>query len=189
MRTLRFLFVMMVASPLLAGTSRMSKSDFAPQETGSQTGEKSPGDNSSNTQKQDENRGEEGQPSPARPEGRKHLAGVTHTVVKHPSVSHSKPVRNHQTDQATTAATSNPFLNMPASVRGLQHTGSGTVLAPPVKATTRGSSAPPRANVAVNGQQFKNSREPGAHLTASGGPLTSPRGIAAINGTNIKPKH
>lgn len=188
MRTLRFVFVMMVASLLLARAPLMSQSGSALQETRSQSAEKSTGDNSSNIQKESQNRGEEGQPSPARPKGRKHSAGVTHTRAKHSSMSYSTPVRNHQTGQAKTAATSSPFLNTPASVGRLQHTGSGTPPAPPVKAVTRGNATPPLANVAVDGQQFRNSREPGAHLAVSGGPLTSPRGTAAINGTNMKRK-
>jgi hypothetical protein len=51
----------------------------------------------------------------------------------------------------------------------------------------RGLSAPSPA-VSVSGQQFKNSRDPGAHLAISGGTMTAARGTAAINGTNMKRK-
>jgi hypothetical protein len=53
--------------------------------------------------------------------------------------------------------------------------------------STRNNPAPV-SSFAVSGQQFKNSRDPGARLAVNGGPANSTRGTAAINGSNIKRK-
>jgi hypothetical protein len=42
--------------------------------------------------------------------------------------------------------------------------------------------------LALNGQQFKNSRDPGARLASSGGPATQARGTAGISGSEMKRK-
>jgi hypothetical protein len=49
-------------------------------------------------------------------------------------------------------------------------------------------SSPPVATptVALNGLQFRNSRDPGARMTTSGGLANSTRGTAALNGSEMK---
>ena len=77
---------------------------------------------------------------------------------------------------------------MSGGVAAQQQTGLKAVAAVSSKAASHRSVPVPPATVAVNGQQFKSSRDPGARLASSGGPLTAAKGTAAINGTDMKRK-
>jgi hypothetical protein len=113
-------------------------------------------------------------------------ADVARTTAKrHPSASHSKPVQARQARPAK-ITTNSPRTDTPGRVAPLEQTSSKRVTNIPNKAISHHSSSASPSVVSVNGQQFKNSRDPGARLAASGGPVTSPRGTAAISGTGMK---
>ncbi|MGB7131710.1 MAG: hypothetical protein WBD59_12920, partial [Candidatus Sulfotelmatobacter sp.] len=83
-------------------------------------------------------------------------------------------------------ATNGARIDISRTVTGPREISSKTAVPVPSQAVSHRSLSTPSSAVSVNGQQFKNSREPGAHLAISGGPLTAARGTAAINGTNTK---
>jgi len=182
MRTTRFLFVMMIGAVLLQGTSLAGQSSPPSRESPSLNSEKPPRDQ----QKLAEVHGEKEQTRSAQAdENPKPHAGVSRTARHRPPVSYSKPASSRQPNLANTSATNG--LRTPASGRmtRLQQTSSKVV---PSKALYQHSFPAPPTAPSVNGQQFKNSRDPGARLAVSGGPLTAARGTAAINGTNMKRK-
>ena len=187
MKATRFLFLMlmMIGAGLLQGESLALQSNSASQPTFSRSREQS----DSHQQKNGEVRGEKEQTRPAQAdEGPKPLAGAPRTAKHRPRKSNSKPVSNHQLRPANTPTTNSLRSNTPGSITRLQQTASNAVTGVPSKAVNRHNvpASPPAAS--VNGQQFKSSRDPGARLASSGGPLTAARGTAAINGTNMKRK-
>lgn len=182
MKTTRFLFSMMIAAVSLQGVILAAQASPAPQQATSQSSEKSA------DQQKDEVRNEKDQARPKEADENLERSDMTRTPTKRrPSESHSKRVPSHQPRPAKTPITNSPRTDAPGSVAALQPMGSNAATNVPKKVVTHYRSALPSA-VSVNGQQFKNSRDPGAHLAVSGGPPASPRGTAAINGTNVKRK-
>jgi hypothetical protein len=185
MKTERFFFALMIATVLLPGTSLARQADHPSQQ---QAPSPSHGEANSDYQRyvkvQDENgqtrSGEADQIS-------KRSATLAKTTTKRrSSLSHSQPAVSHPPRLNKMPATNGARTNIPATVTGPQETSLKIAAAVPNHAVShRGLSAPSSA-VSVNGQQFKNSRDPGAHLAVSGGPLAAARGTAAINGTNMK---
>ena len=183
MRTLRFLFAMIVAAILLQGTSLASQSNSAAQQTPSQKTEQS----TSNQQTNGEARGEKEQtPSAQADEGTRPPAGASRTAKHRSRASSSKPISTHPAAPAKTP-TKNHGSEVPRSV-AKQQTGLKAVAAVSRKAASRRSVPVPPATVAVNGQQIKNSRDPGARLAVSGGAINSKGDTAVINGSDIKRK-
>jgi len=179
MKTARFLFLMlmmMIGAGLLQGESLALQSNSASQQTPSQSREQS----DSHQQKNGEARGEKEQPPPAQAgEGPKPPAGALKTGKRRPRTNYSKPVSSHQLRPANTPT---------GGITRLQQTASNAVTTVPSKAVNRHSVPAPPPAASINGQQFKSSHDPGAHLASSGGPLTATKGTAAINGTNMKRK-
>ncbi len=183
MKTARFLFLTAIGGVLLQSTSLAAQARPASQQATSQSSEKSA------DQQKDEVRNEKDQARPKEAdENQEQLADGTRTTTKRrPIAIHSKPVPSHQPRPAKTPTTNSPHTDTPGSAAALEQTGSKAATNVPSKGVSQRLSAPPSA-VSLNGQQFKNSRNPGARLAVSGGPPTSPRGTAAINGTNMKHK-
>jgi hypothetical protein len=86
---------------------------------------------------------------------------------------------------APNAAVANDPMRMPGE-NSLSHR-NGITPSVSTSVTRRQSPTPARA-IAVNAQQTKSSRDPGAHMAVSGGPANSTHGTAAISGTNMKRK-
>jgi len=184
MRTLRFLFAMIVAAILLQGTSLASQSNSAAQQTPSQKTEQS----TSNQQTNGEARGEKEQtPSAQADEGTRPPAGASRTAKHRSRAGSSKPISTHPAAPAKTSTAKNHGSEVPGSV-AKQQTGLKAVAAVSRKAASRRSVPVPPATVAVNGQQIKNSRDPGARLAVSGGAINSKGDTAVINGSDIKRK-
>ncbi len=183
MKAVRILFSIMIAAVSLQGATLAAQASSAPQQAPAQSSEKSA------DQQKDEVRNEKDQARPKEADqSQEQSASVTRiTTKRRPSASQSKPVPSHQPRPAKTPTTNSPHTDTPGSGAAPEQTGSKAVTNVPNKAVSRRPSAPPSA-VPLNGQQFKNSRDPGARLAVSGGPPTSPRGTAAINGTNMKHK-
>jgi hypothetical protein len=185
MKMVRLFFVMMIAAVVLAGTSLARQADRPSQQAPSQSGDKSDSNYQRGVEVRNENdqtrSGEAGQIS-------KRSTYLAKTTTKsRSSPSHSQPAVSHPRRLNKTPATSGPRIDAPSIVTGPQETSLKTAVPVPNQAVRhRNPSAP--SFVSVSGQQFKNSRDPGAHLAISGGPLTAARGAAAINGTNMKRK-
>jgi hypothetical protein len=184
MKTVRLFFVMMVAAVLAPGTS-LARQAHPSQQAPSQGIEKSDSNYQRDVQVRDENdqtrSGEIDQIS-------KRLASSTKTTTKRRSNTiHFQPAVSHPRRLNKTPAPNGPRIDTPRTITGPQETGLKTAV--PVQKQVVSHRLPaPSSAVSVNGQQFKNSRDPGAHLAVSGGPLTSSSGTAAINGTNMKRK-
>ena len=183
MKNARFLFSMMIAAVLLQGTSLARQSGATPQRAISQVSEKSV------DQPKDEVRNDKDEVRPkAVDQNQEQPADLTITTDKHhPNTSHRKLVPTRQPRPARKPTTNAPRMDASGVVATLEQTGSKALTARPNTAVGQRSSAPSSA-VSVNGQQFKNSRDPGARLAISGGPLTAARGTAAISGTSMKRK-
>jgi hypothetical protein len=179
MKRLRFLFVLAI---LLLRTSLAQEADHASQQVHSQSGEKSA------DHQKDEVRNEKDQVHPKPADETQEQPGVAtgSTTKPRPSLSHSKPAPTYRARSARKPTTNSPRNDESGSIAPLEQMGSKTASNIPNKAVSRRSPSVPLSAVSVNGQQFKNSRDPGAHLAASGGPATTARGAAAINGTEMK---
>ena len=187
MRYERFIFLTIIGAVLLQGKSLARRSNSAPQQSPSQSRETS---DSSGGQKNGQIRSEKNETGAGdsdvgqnRPE-----RGTRLVTQRRPSQSHAKPAPSYQLHSAKTPAAGSLRPETPENGMGVHLTGSTTSSGVPNKAVSHRTVSAPPATVAVNGQQFKNSRDPGARLASSGGPLTAARGTAAINGTNMKRK-
>jgi hypothetical protein len=180
MKRARIFFVMMIAAVSLPDANLAAQASPAPQQAVSQSSEKSA------DQQKDEVRNEKDQARPK--ESQEQSADVTRTASKSRPASHSKPVQAHKARPARTATTNGARTEAPGSLTGLEPMGSKADTKISNKAVSRRSPSIPSSAVSVNGQQFRNSRDPGAHLAASGGPATTARGTAALNGTDVKRK-
>ena len=185
MKTAPFFFLMIVGAILLQASSP-AQSDSAPQPTASQNGKKSAG----NQRKDAEVRDEKNQTRSGKvDEDQGPSARLKRSATKRrPSAGHSKPFPSHQSRPAKTPLASHLRSATPENGIGFHFTGSDTSSGVPSKTVSHRSAPLTPPAVAVNGQQFKTPRDPGAHLASSGGPLTTTRGTAAISGTNMKRK-
>ncbi len=181
MRMARTLFMMIVAA-LLPTANLAAQASSAPQQATSPS-EKSAG------QQKDDVRNDKDQPGTKEAgENQKASADMTRTTTKRrPSTSQSGAVITRQAHLRKMPAMSNSQTNAPAGVTSPVQTQSNAPTNIPNKAVSHRPSAP-ASPVPANGLQFRNTRDPGARLASSGGPLTVARGTAAINGTNMKRK-
>jgi hypothetical protein len=184
MKMARFFFVLMIAAVLLLGPSLAQEGDHPSQQVVSRNGEKS-------ADQQKDEAGNDEDHTRAKPAGetQEQSATITRSATKaRPSVSHSKPAPTYRARSVRKPTANSPRNDEPGSIAPVEQMGSKTVSNIPNKAVSRRSPSVPSSAVSVNGQQFKSSRNPGAHLAASGGPATTARGTAAINGTEMKRK-
>jgi hypothetical protein len=184
MKTARFLLVIVMGAVSLPGTSFAWQVDHPSQPVPSQSGEKSA------DRQKDDVRNVKDQARPAETdENREQPADVTRTTTKHrSSTSHSKPAASHQTHPARTPTKSSSRTGTLGSVAPPEQMGSRAANNLPNKAVSHRNLSMLPSAVSVNGRQFRNSHDPGAHLAISGGPQTSARGTAAISGTDMKRK-
>lgn len=182
MKTTRFLLVMIVGTGLLQGTGFAQQSNSASQQTPSQSRETFASD-SSDGQKDGQIR-RAGIPHGERSAER----GTRHVRQRRPKQSHPKPAPSHQLHSDKTRAASNPRTEMPENGKGFQQRGSTASTGIPNRVVNHRSVPVPAPTVAINGQQFRNSRDPGARMATSGGPTSSTRATGAINGSAIKRK-
>jgi cytoskeletal protein RodZ len=125
-------------------------------------------------------------------EGTNFAAASTNPVKRRPSASQAKPVSARQPASSKTRATGvvreSPSIISDAHPTGPANSTGAKSAEMPTKTLQHGNvpAAPPPA--ALKGQQFKNSRDPGARMAASGGPANSTRGATGISGSDIKRK-
>jgi hypothetical protein len=184
MKMVRLFFVMMVAVVLLPGTSLARQSDHSSQQTPSQSGDRS----NSVYQRDLEVRDENGQTrSGEADQVSKRSANLAKTTTKRRSSTiHSQPAVSHPRRFNRTPVTNGPPIDTPRAVIGPQETSRKTAVPVASRAVSHRSLSGSSSAVSVNGQQFKNSRDPGGYLAITGGSLTAARGTVAINGTNMK---
>jgi hypothetical protein len=183
MKSVHLLLVITIAAGLLLGTSVGQQADHPSQPAPSQSGGKS------TDQQKDEVRNDEDQ---AHAKDADHNQGPSRdmrrtTTKRRQIASQPKPVPTYRVRPAKTLTTNRPRTDASGIAAPSEQMGKAATIIPNKTLGHRSVTAS-QPSVAVNGQQFKNSRDPGAHLTSSGGPLTSPRGTASISGTNIKHK-
>ena len=183
MKTVCFFFVMMIAAVLLPRVSFAHEGNHAPQQAPARSSERSA------DQREDEVRSDADQAhSDQADDIEQHSAVVRRTTVRHGlSATHFKPVPNYRARLAKRPTTSGVRIEEPESTPALKRISSNTATNIP-KPVSRRSPSVPSSAVSINGQQFKNSRVPGAHLVASGGQAITARGTGAINGTDMKRK-
>lgn len=188
MKTTRFLFLTAVAAVLLQGTSLASQSNSVPQQTPSQSREAS---DSSEDQKDGQVRSEKNQTGAGDSDVRQNSPErrTRHVTQRRPNQSHARPAPlNHQVGSGKTAAASSLRPETLENGMGFYQMGPTTSNGIPNKTINHHGAPVPSATGAINGQQFRSPRGPGARLASSGGPLTATRGTAVINGTNMKRK-
>ena len=185
----RTLLPMVFWAVLVGAASFGSRSIQAQEPTPSQSNEKSASNSSPDGSKDNQVRGQENQMGeyPDR-NGKGFATAKIGTRNRHPAANHVKPAPSRQLRSAKTPTAKDlqtaALQNVPGSYQtspSLSSNGQG-------KTIRHSSLVAHPSTVALNGQQFKNSRDPGAHMATSGGPANSTRGTAVINGSDMKRK-
>jgi hypothetical protein len=193
MKTVRFLFSALFFAGSLLGIGLGYSFAQVTRQASSQDGEKAISSAVADGQK-DTQSADGKNTNSENPDGKPtHSEGASKITIKGSAKSNPvKPVQNHPrvrsaNSQATDTARPEVPENAPHFFQAAISTAaSGTSTAAPSKPRSYRSSSAPVSSFAVNGQQFRNSRDPGAHLAVSGGPANSTRGTAAINGSDFK---
>lgn len=182
MKAVRF-FLMTIAAFWLPGTSAAAQASPNPQQATSQSVEKS--DELQNDVRKARN---QGHPNEA-DENQGQSADVTRMMTKHrPSTNRSTATPSRQLHLAKTSIAGSLRTNAPQSFSLSQQAVPKAVTNVQNKSVSHHRASVPSAAVCVDGQQIRNLRDPGARLASSGGPLTTARRTAVINGTNMKRK-
>jgi hypothetical protein len=184
MKMARFLFVLMIAACLLLGASLAQEADHPSQQVISRNGEK-PADYQKDEVGNDK---EHIRAKPAGDTQEKSATNTRSTSKTRPRVSHSKPAPIYRARSVRKPTENSRRIDEPGNTAPLEPVGSKTASKIPNKAVSRRGPSVPSSAVSVNGQQFRDSHNPGARLAVSGGPATIARGTAAINGTEMKRK-
>ena len=189
MKNLRFLFVMFFSGLLISGTSFAGQSAQAWQQSPAQDSEKA-----------SEKATDAALPKQSGPvRGTKDTGGFLDQKRKSPTLG-KKPTPKGSLAGERKSASTHPLRTVraadtpslqptaPAAAVGSHPSGAGVAPHAP-KGSVSDRNLPSKSLTAgLTGQQFKNSREPGARLAVSGGPQNSTKGTAAISGTGMKPK-
>jgi len=85
-------------------------------------------------------------------------------------------------------ATNTTRASTPPDTLDFRQSSLGTTTGISKRTVSRNNVTHPSPAAFLSGQQFKNSRDPGARMAASGGGATAARGTASIDGTGMKPK-
>jgi hypothetical protein len=190
MKKARFLFVMIFWAVLAQGASFGSQSGQAREQTGSQSDEKSANNSSPDGSKDPKAHGQKDQTGEysLSDENQKSFAAVEAGTPKvRKAVNQAKPAPR-QLRSAKTPTANNLPKETPRNTLDSRQTSSTMPSQAPNKPLKHTAMPVPPPTVALNGQQFKNSRDPGARMATSGGSANSARGTAAINGSDIKRK-
>ena len=180
MKMLRFLLLVMIAAVALERVGFAGQSSPASQAP-SQSIDKAAEPNEAHNGTDQARPGEVDQ-------NRKRPSRQTRNTASHRSrVNRPKAAPRHRVRLDKTA-TNNLRAHATGRATGLQQTSSKAAAAVSGKAAGHRTPPVPSPTVSVNGQHFRNFRDPGARLAVSGGPLTATRGTGAINGTNMRRK-
>jgi hypothetical protein len=189
MKKTRVLLPMIFSIVLVHGASFASQSDQAQEETSSQSGEKSANHSSPEGSNDTQVRGQKDQIGRYSNENQKGvLAAKDGTLKRRLSASHAEPLPSRQLRSGKMPAPDNLGTETPRDTLDSHPISLTMPSRVPNKPVKHPSMLLPPPAAALNGQQFKNSRDPGAHLATSGGPANSRRGTAVVNGSDLKPK-
>ena len=181
MRTAQFFFVMIIGAVLLLDTSFMGQSNQAPEPTLSQ-------DRSPDRSKDRQTGGAKDQTGNYLNDNQKTLPGRKAGVPEHRPVGvGAKPAPSHHPRSGKALAINDPRSETGRNVLDSNPTSSTRSSDLPDKTLKHPSVPVPAPTVAIDGQQFRSSRDPGARMTSSGGPANATRS-RVINGTGMKPK-
>jgi hypothetical protein len=170
---------------LVGGASFGSQSNPAREQTAATSDENSA--HSSRGSNGTQARGEKDQTGNYSDESQQNFAAARKgTPKRRPAASHTKPAPSHPLRSGKTPAANN--LRTVTSQNDSHQTSLTMPSGIPNKPCKHPSMTVPPSTVALNGQQFKNSRDPGARMASSGGSANSTRGTAVINGSDIKRK-
>lgn len=183
MKTVR-LFSLMIAALFLPSTYLAAWEIVASEQGTQQRAEKS-----ANNQQKQEIRKEANQAHSGRadPNQNRPASQTRSAARRRLSVNSPRAVARHRV-RPDKAAANNLDARAMGRATGLQQTSAKAATPISANAASHHSPPVPPPAVSVNGQHFRNSRDPGARLAVSGGPLTAARGTAAINGTNMRRK-
>jgi hypothetical protein len=181
MKKTRFLFATIFWALLVHGASFGSQSGKAPQQTPSPSGGKSANNGSPDGSKDTQTRGEN--------ENEKGFPGSRQSTPKHrPFASHANQGPSRQLHSSKMPTANNLRTKTPRNAPDSHQTSSTAPSEVPNKPPRHAGIPVPPPTAALNAQQFKNSRDPGARMATSGGSANSPRGTAVINGSAMKRK-
>jgi hypothetical protein len=188
-RKVRVFWAMIFWAVLVHGASFDSQSGQAKEQTPATSGEKSASNSSPKDSKNTEAPGQQVQTGNFSDDSQRSFSAVKQgTAKRYQMASHAKPAPSHQQRSVKASAAKNIQMEVPRNVRD-SHQAIPTLPGNVPGRTVSHSSRPvSRPTVALNAQQFKNSRDPGARMLSAGGPATSTRGTAAINGSDMKRK-
>ncbi len=185
----RVLLPMIFWVVLVGGATFASPSGQAREQTAATSGEKSANSSSPDGSKDTQARGQKDLMGEYPDRNGKSFATAKIGTRKHrPAVSHAKPPQNRQLRSAKTPAAKDLQTEALQNVPGSHQISPSLSSKGPGKTIGHSSLAVHPSTVALNGQQFKNSRDPGAHMATSGGPANSTRGTAGIKGSDMKRK-
>ena len=183
MKTVR-LFLLMIAALLLPGTSLAALENTALEQGTLQSTKKS-----ANDQRGEEIRNETDQVQSGKADqNQKRPARQTRSTARRRSGANSPEAAVRHRVRPDKAAANNFGALTRGTATGLRQRSAKAATAVSGKAANHRSPPVPPPAVSVNGQHFRNSRDPGARMAVSGGPLTSTRSTGAINGTNMRRK-
>jgi hypothetical protein len=188
MKKARFLFVMILLAVLVDGASLGAQSSQVREQTAATSDDKSA--NSAPAGNNDtQARGEKNQTAEysSSNNNRKSFAAAK-AGIHRPAISQAKSSQGRQLRSPKTPAAKDLPTELPQNVRDPHLPGPTLSSNVPDKTVRHSSPRPPSSTVALNGQQFKNSRDPRARMVSSGGPANSMRGTAVINGSDMKRK-
>jgi hypothetical protein len=188
--TARFFFSLMIATTLLSGMTYARQAEHsAPPQQPSQSGATSAPDHLSEGQQNDRARAEQGKDLTSKFDGGDKVPKRVGRVTPHrPIQTNSNRASTHPLHPAKSPAVNSARSDSHSTVTGTQQTDKKTAVAGLRKTNGHGDAITPPQTIALNGQRFRNSRDPGARLAISGGPVTEARGTAAINGNDMKRK-
>jgi cytoskeletal protein RodZ len=181
MRTVQLVFVMIIGAVSLLGTSFAGQSNQPPEPMLSH-------DTSADRNKESQTAGEKDQMANHSNDNHKTLVDRKGGVPERRPVGvGTKSAPSHHPGSGKTPVVNDPRLETGRNVLDSNPTSSTRSSDVPDKTRKHPSVPVPAPNAAVDGQQFRSSRDPGARMTTSGGPANSTR-TRGINGTDMKPK-
>jgi hypothetical protein len=203
MKKIRILLPMILCAMLMRAASFASESVQTSEQTSAQKQEKSANASPLNRNENNQVSGEKELANGHSVPNYETSAGESKSSIKHHSATAQvKPAPSHQVRSGKAPTNENLRTSAPADTMDFHPASPSLLPGIPNKAgihrNTQVASSTTLSAAALNGQQFKNSRDPGARLASSGGPAigqssiggpaTSRRGTAGINGSEMKRK-
>jgi hypothetical protein len=184
MKTAKFLFMMVAWVALMHGAS-LGQSGQVSEQKAAESGEKSAPE--MRRENVVEDRSEKDQPGWHADQ--KTLAARSKSAAKNqPAIHSAKPAQSRPVQSANKTAEEGVRPSTGLNATNASQTDSRPSPGTPAKTVKHSAPSVTASNATLNGQQFKNSRSPGAHMASAGGPANSTHSTGAINGSDLKRK-